>query len=168
MLGAGAPALAAPVKAKGKTNAPGQNKAKPKPDKPAKTPAQPKPKKNVGITGGGTIPQGEFSVQAKPGSKARGHFNFTTPDDPATTADESTRVRCKGFDRASYAGPTAEAPNTASATFTNCKVNGASVDPIPVSVTDGSPDTITFTVPGTTPVVVSNQALTDGNVKVRP
>ncbi|HEV3364858.1 MAG TPA: hypothetical protein VG795_12115, partial [Acidimicrobiia bacterium] len=131
MLGAATPALAVPGNGKGKGHAYGHAKPKPqKPEKPAKEPKQPKPKKNVGITGGGTIPQGEFSIQAKPGSRAKGHFNFTTPNDPATAADESTRVRCKGF--TGYMGPTTEAPNTASATFTNCKVNGASVADIAV------------------------------------
>jgi hypothetical protein len=151
MLGAASPALAdGKGKAKGKPNH-GSSKVKPAP-KPKK------PKKNVGITGGGTVTKGSFSIQAKPGSKAKGHFNFTTPDDTTTVADESVRTRCKGFK--GYVAPTDPAPYTATATFTNCKVNGVTAADVTVTVTD-APDHITVVSMGV------DENLIEGNVKIR-
>jgi hypothetical protein len=151
MLGAASPALAdGKGKAKGKPNH-GSSKVKPAP-KPKK------PKKNVGITGGGSVTKGSFSIHAKPGSKAKGHFNFTTPDDTTTPADESVGTRCKGFK--DYVAPTDLAPHTASATFLNCKVNGVPSADVTVTVTDGTPDHIVVTN-------LFDENLTGGNIKVR-
>ena len=163
MLGAASPAMAAKPNNKGKAKGHVNKPAKPAPGK----------AKNVGITGGGTVTGAEFSIQAKPNSKAKGHFNYTVA---ATATTAEVKIRCKGFDAASYSVPSPQtSPATATVTFKNCKSSGVGDTPpstVTVTVTDAGKstvtpppaDTITFTA-GT--AVVTNAPLTDGNVKIR-
>ena len=162
MLGPASPALAGPGKAKGKTNAPGQNK--PKPNKPA---AKAKKTKS-GVSGGGVANGAEFSIQARlrdikaPSTTTnKGHFNYTS-------TDGTVRIRCRGFATFTPGAGTATVP------FRNCTVSGQpAVTTITVTVTDkGQPkyealppvaDHIAF-VAGSLTV---DHDLTGGNVKVR-
>jgi hypothetical protein len=79
LLGAGSPAVAKPAKGLAKGH------DKPAKTKPVKEPKAPKSKSRV--NGGGVSFAGaEFSVQARDGSPAKGHFNYTSA---------TMKIRCK-------------------------------------------------------------------------
>jgi hypothetical protein len=168
MLGAAAPALAAPGKAKGKANAPGQTKTKP--NKPTPKPKKAKKTKS-GVSGGGVVNGAEFSIQARlrdvrDGSASKGHFNYT---------DATTKVRCRGFVGFAETTPTEAFPRTRSVIFNNCRVNDQpppgqiTVEVVdggqPPSVTPAGTDSISFSLPNV--VTPFGGTLTDGNVKIR-
>ena len=96
--------------------------------------------------------------QARPNSKANGHFNYTS-------TDGSFKVRCQdGF--VSWNKPTS---NPVDVTFNNCLITGQARGPIKVTVTDAgqhptppAKDSMSFSVAGT----VYGGPLTGGNVKV--
>lgn len=153
ILGAAAPAMAA-------------GKAK-------KAPPATKGRKS-GVSGGGSVAAGDFSIQARPKSKAKGHFNYTS-------TDGTFKVRCKAFDTF--------APNltakTAAVPFKNCTITGhPAVKTLTVNVVDrGNPpdptappsatpvarDWIGFDItnPATAAVTSYSGDLVGGNIKVR-
>lgn len=153
LLGATTPALAKPDKASGHQKAPPATKGK-----------------KSGVSGGGALNGGEFSIQARLKSKAKGHFNFTSA---------TTKVRCRGFEP--FTVPAAGQP--VAVTFKNCKVNDqvlAAPGTLVVTVIDrGQPKAATATTPAvadwmgfsltnTAAVVTAYEGnLTDGNIKVR-
>jgi hypothetical protein len=149
LLGAAGPALAAPGKAKGKADAPGQTKQKPAPP--------PTKGKKGGISGGGTVAVGEFSIQARTKSKSKGHFNYTS-------TDGLTKVRCRGFHGLTAAPGN---PGTASVTFDNCVVNGQPAADIVVEVIDRGQPSVTPPVADHIKFLTVDHDLTDGNIKVR-
>jgi hypothetical protein len=145
MLGAAAPAMAA---SKGK-----------------KPPPATKGKKS-GVSGGGAVAGGAFSIQARPKSKAKGHFNYTS-------TDGTFKVRCKAFDTFT---PDLAA-KTASVPFKNCTITGhPTVKTLTVNVVDRGNPPDEGTQPST-PVVRDTISfdvgrsyggnLVDGNIKVR-
>jgi hypothetical protein len=173
MLGASAPAMAA-GKSKGKTTAPGQTKQKPV--KKAK-------KTKAGVSGGGVVDLGEFSIQARLRSPDKGHFNYTS-------SNGAFKVRCKGFTPYDPATVSPTYPRSVSVTFQNCSITGQTGrGPLTVAVTDngqptetqdGQPaatpvatDAVSFSMPGplaadgTPSTTMYGGNLTDGNVKIR-
>jgi hypothetical protein len=142
MLGAAAaPALAAGKgHAKGKATAPGQTKQKPakpadkKPDKKAK----PAKKSHFGVSGGGTVAGGSFSIQARLRKPSNGHFNYTS-------TDGKFKVRCKDGWDAPTAEPVLSAyPRTMDVTFKSCQITGqATKTNLVVTVTDNGQPTKT-------------------------
>ncbi len=153
ILGAAAPAMAA-GKSKGKANKAAKTK---------KAPPATKGKKS-GVSGGGSVAGGEFSIQARPKSKAKGHFNYTS-------TDGTFKIRCKAFD--SFA-PDLTAKK-ATVPFTNCTITGQpTVKTLTVNVVDrGNPPDPTAQ-PSATPaprdwIGFDNVAgdLVSGNIKVR-
>ena len=184
MLGAAAaPALAKPDKAKGHA----YGKSNTKPEKPAKpaTPAKGKKAKKTkaGVSGGGTVANGSFSIQARMRSTDKGHFNYTS-------TDGAFKVRCRGFEAYDTAAVSATYPRTVAVTFKSCAITGqAAKGPLTVTVTDNgqvkddqpavapaapvAPDAMSFSRPGApaadgTPTTTSYGGnLTEGNVKIR-
>lgn len=157
MLGAASPALA--------DAADGKGKAKGHVNKPEKSkPAPPLTKgKKGGISGGGSTDNGDVSIQARPKSKARGHFNFTSPDG-------LSRIRCRdGFTVTMGTG------GNASVAFSNCQIlitGQQTRGPVTVAVFDAgqhptppAADTISISYGQ---VVGNPVPLTGGNIKVRP
>jgi hypothetical protein len=126
MLGMASPALATPGShGKGKALAKGHGKSKPNKPNPHK-PAAPSTKgKKGGVSGGGSIAGGEFSIQALLRSKSKGaHFNYTS-------TDGKLKVHCKR-DFTAFVPTFTGSEGAASVTFTNCQVTGQSAK---VSVT---------------------------------
>lgn len=179
MLGAASsPALAKPGKAKG--HAYGKSKTKPEKEKPA--PAKKAKKTKAGVSGGGTVANGSFSIQARLRSTDKGHFNYTS-------TNGAFKVRCRGFNAYDTAAVSATYPRTVSVTFKSCAITGqAARGPLTVTVTDNgkaepkdgqpavapvAPDAVGFSMPG--PVATDGSATTtpyggnlvDGNVKIR-
>ena len=172
LLGVATPAMAKqPNKGKAlghSASKPGKGpKAGPHPGK--KAPPETKGKKH-GVSGGGSVNDGEFSIQARLKSKAKGHFNYTSA---------TTKVRCRGFD--TFTVPASGQP--VAVTFKNCKVNGqalAAPGTIAVTVVDrGDPKAATTATPAVADWLgfsLTNAAavatafegnLTEGNIKVR-
>ena len=160
--GAASPALAKPGNGKGygKDNAPGHTEPKPNP------PKGPKPKKinDIGVSGGGKVSTGDFSIQARTKHYTKGHFNFDGTD--------GSSVRCRGF-----SDVLKSVPGTVTVTSTNCDASAAGQPArhgltVAVTVTDnGQPksavaDVVTFTI-SDVPGVTFGGPLTGGNVKVR-
>jgi hypothetical protein len=165
MLGAATPALAKPGNGKG--HAYGHSTTKPAKPEP-KAPKSPKAKKTKsGVSGGGAVSGGEFSVQARLRSLDKGHFNYTS-------TDGLFKVRCHdGFQ--TFTPVIGQTERSASVTFNNCRVTGqaqamqitvAVIDRGQPSVTPPVADEMSFTVP-TVPPTTYGGVLTDGNVKVR-
>lgn len=120
LLGATSPALAKP----GKGVAKGHDK--PAKTKPVKEPKAPKTKAGR-VNGGGISFNGvEFSVQARAGQPAKGHFNYTS-------ADGTVKVRCKGvtFSRVEYIQ--AGAPGAA-VTDADCREGSGKKTATPISL----------------------------------
>jgi len=96
LLGVATPAMAKQPDHGNKGNPPGHSDTKPgKGPKPADPPKPPKPPKakNGGVSGGGSIAAGTFSIHARTDRFAKGHFNYTS-------TDEKFKVRCRDFDPA--------------------------------------------------------------------
>jgi hypothetical protein len=91
LLGAGSPAAAKPTK--------GQAKGHDKPAKTAPVKDPKSPKSKPGVNGGGVSFAGaKFSVQARAGRPAKGHFNYTSA---------TRKIRCKNatFSPVTYIQP---------------------------------------------------------------
>lgn len=165
LLGVATPAMAnKPNKGK-KGNPPGHSQPK------QKKPAPATKGKKSGVSGGGTMNGGETSIQARPKSNARGHFNYTSA---------TTKVRCRGFDRTNFSVPKPYNGEEVSVTFKNCKVNDQPLAELVVRVIDrGQPqaataltpavaDWISFSLTDAAAVATAYEGnLTDGNIKVR-
>jgi hypothetical protein len=180
MLGVASPALAAPGHGKGKGKALAKGHQTPKPK--AHKPEAPKTKgKKGGVSGGGSIAGGEFSVQARLRSKSKGaHFNFTS-------TDGKTKVRCRdGFQ--AFTPTVTATEGSASVTFNNCQVTGQSApvnvtvdvkdrakddandkDKAPVAATPAVADWMAFSysAPGAAAATSLSGDMTSGNIKVR-
>jgi hypothetical protein len=184
LLGAATPAFAKPNKGKAlghQNNTPADSrpakgpkpaKPNPKPKPPKKTPAA-KGKKS-GVSGGGVVTDGTFSIQARnnrPGRLAKGHFNYTSND-------EAFKLRCRDFSAPGVFSIT-DPPKTV--TLTNAKCSLATVVnlvsqtrdvTINATFTDnGQPksavkDVASFTV-SDIPDTTFGGSLTGGNIKVR-
>ena len=172
LLGVATPAMAKQPNNKGKKGSP-PGHSQPKQKKPA--PAT-KGKKS-GVSGGGGVAGGSFSIQARLNSKSKGHhFNYTS-------TDGLFKVRCReGFEP--FTPVLGATEKSASVTFKACKVTGQPGPvPITVKVADRGQPTDKAAQPAVTPAVVdwmdfsvTNAAavatpyggnLTSGNVKVR-
>ena len=164
MLGGASPALAAPGHGKGKTHKPEAPKTK---------------GKKGGVSGGGSIAGGEFSIQALLRSKSKGaHFNYTS-------TDGKTRVRCRdGFQ--AFTPTVTATEGSATVTFKNCQVTGQSApvnvtvdvkdrakndanDKAPAATTPAVADSMGFsyTASGAAAATSLSGDLTSGNIKVR-
>jgi hypothetical protein len=185
LLGAATPALAKPNKGKAlghQNNTPadsrpakGPKPPQPKPKPPKKTPAA---KSKLGVSGGGSVGTGEFSIQARNSRLSKGHFNYTAP---------GLKVRCRGFESGDVTfsplpAPTTANFNTSEAPNADCVTIRADGLRRPATVvgtfTDGGqpsetepptpgPDSVDFTVSdGLVPVEVAGPVT--GNIKVRP
>jgi len=179
LLGAATPALAA---GKGKANAPGQTKTKPNkpadhPNPPANKPPKPSKNKAGGVSGGGSIGAAEVSIQARTYRLAKGHFNYTVADNPATPlVDETYKLRCRDF---SAVGVFAMTAPTATLTGAKCSlttvVNGVpTTQPVTINATftdNGQPNSATkdaaFFYLTTDLATKIGGDLTGGNIKVR-
>jgi len=162
MLGVASPALATPGKGKGKALAKGHQTPKPKAHKPE---APTTKGKKGGVSGGGSIAGGEFSIQARLRSKSKGaHFNFTS-------TDGKTKVRCRdGFQ--AFTPTVTATEGSASVTFNNCQVTGQSKS---VNVTVDVKDravadwmAFSYSAPGAAAATSLSGDMTSGNIKVRP
>ena len=170
LLGAGTPALAAPGKGKG--HAYGRTDSKPA--KAPKAPAAPKPKKTKsGVSGGGAVTGGEFSIQGRLRNLDKGHFNYTS-------TDGKFKIRCRGFeaDDVTISGSVATVDFDAddSATTRNgvrgtATVKGTFTDggqPAETTPPTAGPDSVDLTVAETAPAApVAVAGPVTGNIKVR-
>lgn len=143
----------------------------------------PKPKKSkAGVSGGGAVNGGEFSIQARAKNKAKAnHFNYTA---------EGFKLRCRPFDYKDsvvLTPATVSTPPTASLKTSNCMVtkadgsrvkatvdatfvdNGNPPDDEGVENAAPGPDTVGFTVTdeANQSLLAVPASLVTGNVKIR-
>ena len=151
LFGAASPALAGP----GKGHANGHHK-----------PAKPNPKAKTGrITGGGvTGGRGAgFSIEARAGQPAKGHFNYTSPDG-------TLKVRCKSVDFSRVVNVAPADPEghiTAKCVeMVGSQRKDVSVDATFFDRAKGDEANITFTRPDKS-TVTDNGVLREGSIKIR-
>lgn len=120
--------------------------------------AKPAKKSHFGVSGGGSVAGGSFSIQARLRKPANGHFNYTS-------TDGTYKVRCKdGWDAPATEPVLGAYPRTMDVTFKNCQITGQPKMNLVVTVTDNK-DALRFDVPGT--ATTRGGDLVEGNVKIR-
>lgn len=141
---------------------PGKGHDKAAKTKPEREPKAPKSK--AGVNGGGVSFAGaEFSVQARAGRPAKGHFNYTSP---------TIKIRCKNttFSSVAYIAPGAPGAGVTAECFQ--KGPGKTRTPISLDATffdhgeTGDVAHITFTRNGET-VLSDSGEIREGDINVR-